>query len=106
MQNIFAPDLFQRRRNPKLKEHDAYILQNRGICPAILAADLDVTERFVVSRQRKLGVRPPKSNFRFTPESGLRSDIAPCPKSAMSGSERIHSIISSARARRVGGNSS
>jgi hypothetical protein len=55
MQNIFAPDLFQRRRNPKLKEHDAYILQNRGICPAILAADLDVTERFVVSRQRKLG---------------------------------------------------
>ena len=26
MQNIFAPDLFQRRRNPKLKEHDAYSL--------------------------------------------------------------------------------
>ncbi len=64
MQNIFAPDLFQRRRNPKLKEHDAYILQNRGICPAILAADLDVTERFVVSRQRKLGVRPFTGNPR------------------------------------------
>src|SRR5258705_12188973 len=28
--------------------------------------------------------------FRFTPESGLKSDIAPCPKSANSGS---HSIL-------------
>jgi hypothetical protein len=64
MQNICAPDLFQRKRNPKLKEHDAYILQNSGICPAILAADLDVTERFVVSRQRKLGVRPFTGNPR------------------------------------------
>src|SRR5258706_14687546 len=26
MQTIFAPDLFQRMRNPKLKEHDAYSL--------------------------------------------------------------------------------
>src|SRR5712675_235394 len=25
----------------------------------------------------------PKSNFRFTPESGLKSDIRPCPKSAI-----------------------
>src|SRR5258706_7236000 len=28
----------------------------------------------------------PKSNFRFTPESGLNSDIAPCPVRANSGS--------------------
>ena len=28
----------------------------------------------------------PKSNFRCTPESGLKSDIPPCPKSAMNGS--------------------
>src|SRR5258705_11846784 len=30
----------------------------------------------------KAALTAPKSNFRFTPESGLRSDIAPCPKSA------------------------
>lgn len=64
MPNITAPDLFQRKRNRKLKEHDEYIRQNKGICPAILAADLDVTERFVVSRQRKLGVRPFTGNPR------------------------------------------
>jgi hypothetical protein len=28
------------------------------------------------------GPDAPKSNFRFTPESGLNSDISPCPKSA------------------------
>ena len=33
----------------------------------------------------KAALTAPKSNFRFTPESGLRSDIAPCPKSANSG---------------------
>ena len=31
----------------------------------------------------KAALTAPKSNFRFTPDSGLRSDIAPCPKSAM-----------------------
>ncbi len=30
----------------------------------------------------KAALTAPKSNFRLTPESGLRSDIAPCPKSA------------------------
>ena len=29
----------------------------------------------------KAALTAPKSDFRFTPESGLRSDIAPCPKS-------------------------
>src|SRR5216684_8226077 len=33
----------------------------------------------------KAALTAPKSNFRFTPESGLRSDIAPCPKSATTG---------------------
>src|SRR5947207_14545525 len=32
----------------------------------------------------KAALTAPKSNFRFTPESGLRSDIAPSPKSAIS----------------------
>jgi hypothetical protein len=30
----------------------------------------------------------PKRDFRFIPESGLNPDIAPCPKSAITGSER------------------
>src|SRR5260221_13321870 len=32
----------------------------------------------------KAALTAPKSNFRFTPESALNSDIAPCPKSARS----------------------
>src|SRR5437762_6581738 len=39
----------------------------------------------------KAALTAPKSNVRFTPESGLRSDIAPCPKSANSdASHRIN----------------
>src|SRR5258707_440301 len=38
----------------------------------------------------KAALTTPKSNFRFAPESGLDPDIAPCPKSATSGS---HSIL-------------
>ena len=45
----------------------------------------------------KAALTAPKSNFRFTPESGLRSDIAPCPKSANLGSRGHHSITLSAR---------
>jgi hypothetical protein len=45
----------------------------------------------------------PKSNFRFTPESGLRADIAPCPFRAMKRHGEFHSITSSARASSVGG---
>jgi hypothetical protein len=36
----------------------------------------------------KADLTAPKSNFSFTPESGLNSDIAPCPKGAKSGSQR------------------
>jgi len=38
----------------------------------------------------------PKSNVRFTPESGLKSDIAPCPKSAITGSRRVDLISAEA----------
>ena len=37
----------------------------------------------------KADLTAPKSDFRFTPESGLKSDIAPCPKSAMCGRLRV-----------------
>jgi hypothetical protein len=42
-------------------------------------------------------------NVRFDADSGLKSDIVPCPKSAKPGSRRCYSITSSARARSVGG---
>ena len=45
----------------------------------------------------------PKFDFRSSPESGLRSDIGPCPFGANSGSETFHSITWSARARSNGG---
>jgi hypothetical protein len=32
----------------------------------------------------KADLTAPKSDFRYTPESGLKTDIAPCPKSANS----------------------
>jgi hypothetical protein len=40
----------------------------------------------------KADLTAPKSDFRFTPESGLMSDISPCPKSANSGSRRASSL--------------
>jgi hypothetical protein len=36
----------------------------------------------------KADLTAPKSDFRYTPESGLKTDIAPCPKSAKTGSQR------------------
>jgi hypothetical protein len=58
MPTIFAPELFTRKRLVDVRKHDKHILENKGICPAILADTMGVTERFVVSRQRKLGLRP------------------------------------------------
>jgi hypothetical protein len=58
MPSIYAPELYQPKRKVDIRKHDKRILDNKGICPALLAIDLDVTERFVISRQRKLGLRP------------------------------------------------
>ena len=55
--HIYAPDLYYKKRNRNLVKHDAYILQCRGIHAKNIADDLNVTERFVISRQRKLGLR-------------------------------------------------
>jgi hypothetical protein len=41
----------------------------------------------------KAALTAPKSDFSFTPESGLRSDIAPCPKGAISGSDQPQSAL-------------
>ena len=55
------------------------------------------------STASKADLTDPKSDFRFTPESGLNSDIAPCPKSANSGlmhrsKRHRYSITASAQA--------
>ena len=42
------------------------------------------------------------ADFRFTPESGLRADIAPCPKSANNGSRILTRLPPSASEKRVG----
>jgi hypothetical protein len=47
----------------------------------------------------KAALTAPKSNFRFTPESGLNSDIAPCPKSARFG-HQLSALIAKSKATR------
>jgi hypothetical protein len=53
---VMAPDLYKPRKRwrPSIAAH---LLANAGICPAILAADLGLSERFVIMVQRKLGLR-------------------------------------------------
>jgi len=55
-----------------------------------------------VANWSKAALTAPKSHFRFAPESGLKSDIAPCPKSAMNrlmrrSNSKCYSTISSAQ---------
>jgi hypothetical protein len=45
------------KRGKKLKELDAYILANRGVHAKSLAEDKNVSERYILNRQRKFGVR-------------------------------------------------
>ncbi len=56
-------------------------LNRNPSAPGKLVSDIDEKGCHVRSGS-KAALTAPKSNFRFTPESGLRSDIAPCPKSA------------------------
>lgn len=54
---VYAPDLYPLKRNLRITKHDNYISQHTGICTALIALDLGVTEQFVITRQRKLGLR-------------------------------------------------
>ncbi len=66
--SVRAPELFERRLPIQQTKHDAALRAAVGIDPAILAADLGVSERFVMRRQRKLGLRP----FRNAPRNADR----------------------------------
>src|SRR5258708_6498591 len=41
----------------------------------------------------KAALTTPKSDFRYNPESGLKSDIAPCPKSARRRREHLQQTV-------------
>lgn len=60
MNKIFAPDLFipKRIRLPGYTQaRERYLRDHQGIDVAILAADLGLTERYVIQFQRYLGLR-------------------------------------------------
>jgi hypothetical protein len=54
---VRAPELYTPRKrwlSPRVSQH---LIAYPDICPAILAADLNITESFVRMVQRKLGLR-------------------------------------------------
>ena len=58
MTDVYAPDLYpKRRRKMCTPERDKYLRDNATVDPALLANDLGITERAVISYQRRLGVR-------------------------------------------------
>jgi len=55
---IYAPELYPPRRQAgRTKERDAYLRANAGVCPAILAESLGLTEAFIIRYLIKLGLR-------------------------------------------------
>ena len=57
MSTIHCPDFYEPKKKWRTKERDEFIRENIGIDPAILADGLGLSERFVISYQRKLGLR-------------------------------------------------
>jgi len=55
--SVRAPELFARKGSRTQTKHDALLRERVGIDPAIIAAELGITERFIRIRQRKLGLR-------------------------------------------------
>jgi hypothetical protein len=55
---IYAPGLYPVRRPAgRTKERDAYLRANANVCPAILAAEMKLSEGFVIRYLIKLGLR-------------------------------------------------
>lgn len=57
MTAIFTEGLFPKRITRTMTHHDAYIKAHPKVCTAIIAFNLNVKESFVITRQRKLGLR-------------------------------------------------
>jgi hypothetical protein len=65
MTGVYAPELYPRKR-PRMysAERDRLLRENPGVDTAILAEQMHVTERFIISYQRKLGIRQFTGNGR------------------------------------------
>jgi hypothetical protein len=61
MPNVYAPALFRPKVKWRTKARDAYFRENQGIDPAILAMDLHLSENFVITYLRKMGLRQPRT---------------------------------------------
>ena len=54
---VRADGLFPKRLNRNMTNYDDYLKLHKGVSSAIIAFNLGITERFVIYRQRKLGLR-------------------------------------------------
>lgn len=69
MSDVYSPDLYRPKVKWRTKERDAYFRENQGIDPAILAMALHLSENFVITYLRKMGLRPvcnrPAAKYRW-----------------------------------------
>lgn len=61
---IICDGLVPQRVTRNMTYHDAYLKAHKGIDSAIIAFNLNITERFVIQRQRRLGLRKLTGNKR------------------------------------------
>ena len=55
---VTAPDLYTPRRHKRYTPmRDKFLRENANVDTAMLADSLGLTERFIISYQRKLGIR-------------------------------------------------
>jgi hypothetical protein len=55
--NVYAPELYPRKKSRLVKRHEAQMAGTLGVDPAIIADQLGLQVRTVCSIQRKLGLR-------------------------------------------------
>lgn len=63
MKRVVSPEVHPKRK-PKMytREREKFLREHADVDPAMLADSLGVSERFVISYQRKLGIRPLTGN--------------------------------------------
>jgi len=59
---VVCPEMLPKKSIYKNEKRDSYLRENAMIDPAILAAELGLSERFVKMRQRHLGIRKCERN--------------------------------------------
>lgn len=61
---IICDGLVPQRVTRNMTYHDEYLKAHKEVSTAIIAFNLNITERFVIQRQRKLGLRKLTGNKR------------------------------------------